>query len=393
MAGERRGTTAKQRGMSGTSRARRGSKTSPAAPQSAARGRGVVASPPLPQLRTSERSALKHCEFLWDLTYNRLLKPQTDMPALRFGSLAHKALAGWYVPGVKRGVHPAEGFAAAYDAELAANERTFGMKVGDEEKWVNARELGIAMMENYVDEYSQDREWEVIATEMPFETLVLHPACLCKSSDFCICGHRGKEGEPWFLYVGIIDGVWRHRLNKDLWIPDHKTTAGLGDSKLKYLQVDDQAGSYWSWGVDFLREQGILKPKQQLAGMLYNFLRKAMPDERHSKMVNGKRVYLNLNGTISKKQPSPYFLRQPIWRDEYDKQEAKRRSMVDMRRIELFRAGQLEMSKHPGMFTCPSCAMRDACELHETGNDWEQFLAQTTKPWDPYAEHEVYDGR
>jgi hypothetical protein len=145
--------------------------------------------------------------------------------------------------------------------------------------------------------------------------------------------------------------------------------------------------------VDFLREQGILKPKQQLAGMLYNFLRKAMPDERHSKMVNGKRVYLNLDGTISKKQPSPYFLRQPIWRDEYDKQEAKRRSMVDMRRIELFRAGQLEMSKHPGMFTCPSCAMRDACELHETGNDWEQFLAQTTKPWDPYAEHEVYDGR
>jgi len=348
------------------------------APQRTRRGRVVAASPtlPLPFLRTSERSAMKHCEWLWERAYVDRLKPQTDMPALRFGSLCHKALAGWYPPGVKRGVHPAEGFAAAYDAELAANERVFGMKVGDEEKWVNARELGIAMMENYVEEYGQDREWEVLATEMPFQVLV-----------------HNELGEPWFYYVGIIDGAWRHRVTKEIWIPDHKSTAGIGDSKLKYLQVDDQAGSYWSFGVDYLREIGILKKDQQLNGMLYNFLRKAMPDERQSKMVNGKRVYLNLNGTISKKQPSPYFLRQPIWRDEFDKQEARRRAKIDMERMTMFREGKLPITKSPGMFTCPSCAMRDACELHETGNDWEQFVKQTTKAWEPYAEHEVYDGR
>ena len=391
MAQTRRGTTAKQRGTKpGPSRG---------APQRQRRGGTSIPParseqhPTLPLLRTSERSTLKKCEWLWDRTYNDFLKPQTDMPALRFGSLCHVALAGWYIPGIKRGVHPAKTFIKAYDAEIARNEEIFGFRVGDDEKWENARDLGKAMMLNYVEEYGQDSEWKVIATEMPFRTLVYHPPCTCKSSDFCVCGHRGKEGEPWFCYVGIVDGVWQNRTSKDIWIPDHKSTAGIGDRKMAYLQVDDQAGSYWSWGVDFLREQGILGPKQQLAGMLYNFLRKAMPDERPSKIVNGKRMYLNMDGSVSKKQPSPYFLRQPIWRDEFDRAEAKHRAMVDYRRIELFRSGELEMTKNPGMFTCPTCPMRDGCELHETGNNWEEFLRQTTKTWEPYAEHEVYDGR
>ena len=51
--------------------------------------------PGIPMLRNSERGALKKCEFLWDLTYNQHLKPQRDTPALRFGSLIHKALAAY----------------------------------------------------------------------------------------------------------------------------------------------------------------------------------------------------------------------------------------------------------------------------------------------------------
>src|SRR5262249_31338558 len=97
-------------------------------------------------LRTSERGAMKMCEFLWDLTYNQGLKPQYDMPALRFGSLCHKALAAWYIPGVKRGEHPAEAFERFYQEDLAENETVFGMRVGEEEKWVNAHELGVAML-------------------------------------------------------------------------------------------------------------------------------------------------------------------------------------------------------------------------------------------------------
>lgn len=328
-------------------------------------------------LRTSERGTAKRCEWLWDRTYNDRLKPYTDAPALRFGSLIHRALAAYYIEGTKRGQHPREAFISAYEDDQKINAELFGMKVGDDEKWENAYDLGCAMMDNYVDEYGADEQWQVIATEMPFETLVMHP----------------ETGEPWFLYVGVVDGVWYHLKQKKVWMPDHKTTAGIGDKKMAYLAVDDQAGAYWSWGVDFLREKGILAKNQKLAGMQYNFMRKAMPDERQFRFVSGKRVFLNLDGSVSKKQPSPYFLRMPIFRDEYDRNEARRRAIVDFQRLELMRAGTLPLSKNPGQFTCPGCAMRDACELHETGNDWVSFLNQTTKGWDPYAEHEIYDGR
>lgn len=344
----------------------------------------------LPMLRTSERSTLKRCEFQWDLTYNRRVKNLTEMPALRFGSLIHKALAGYYIKGVKRGVHPAVGFKKAYDADMKVNREIFGMKVEDDEVWVNAEELGLSMMNNYVDEFGKDSNWEVLATEIPFQVVVMRP----HSKDPAHPDRGGFEPEPWFVYTGVMDGVWRKRdVTKELWVPDHKSTKGIGPKTTRHLPLDDQAGAYWSWGVDFLVAEAFLKQNQQLSGMLYNFLRKALPDKRQSKFEGGKRLYLNLDGTVSKKQPSPYFLRAPVFRDEYDRTQAKRRAMNDYRRIEMLRSGELEISKNPGMFTCPMCPVFDICELHETGADWESFLKQTTKPWDPYAEHEVYDGR
>lgn len=335
-------------------------------------------------LRTSERSTMKKCEFLWDLTYNRRIKPQTEMPALRFGSLVHRALADYYVPGVKRGQHPRIGFEKAYEADMKVNKEIFGMKVEEDERWINAAELGAAMMDNYVDEYGADDNWEVLVTEYPFRTLIYRPDTE---------GHHYKPPEPWFWYTGIVDGVWRKRSDKTVWIPDHKTTSGIGEKNWRHLILDDQAGAYWSWGVDALVTAGLLKNNMHLSGMLYNIMRKTLPDERASKFVGGKRVYLNKDGSASQKQPSPYFVRRPIFRDEIDRQHAKDRSEIDYARIELFRSGELSITKNPGQFTCNMCPMRDPCELHETGSDMESFLKSTTKKWDPYAEHEIYDGR
>jgi hypothetical protein len=219
---------------------------------------------------------------------------------------------------------------------------------------------------------------------MPFKTLVYRPNTE---------GHHYKEPEPWFWYTGILDGVWRKRGDKTVWIPDHKTTGGIGDKNWKHLTLDDQAGAYWSWGVDFLIAHGYLKANQKLAGMMYNIMRKAMPDERPSKLVKGQRVYLNKDGSTSLRQPSPYFLRRPIFRDEVDREHARDRAKIDFARLEAMRNGSLAMSKNPGQFTCTMCSMLDACELHETGNDWEGFLEGTTKQWDPYSEHEIREGR
>ena len=329
----------------------------------------------LPMLRTSERTALKKCEFLWDVTYNRRLRGRAA-PALRFGTLVHAALARYYIPGVKRGQHPARAFEELYELDLRENETRFGQRdLDQDEKWVEAGELGPAMLDNYIDEYGDDDEWEVIVTEYPFQY------------------HLVGYGNSKFIYTGVLDGVWLNRPTKRLWIPDHKTTAGLGDSKLNYLQMDDQAGAYWSFGVLALKKAGLLRADRKLSGMLYNFLRKSMPDERPSKYINGKRIYLNKDGSVSKKQPSPYFLRQPIFRDDYDRMMTMERARNDYRRIELLRSGELPIGKNPGQFTCPSCPVSDACELHETGNDWSEFLRQTTEAWNPYEEHAIYDGR
>lgn len=332
-------------------------------------------------LRTSERTTQKACEFRWWLNYVENLQPHTSAPALRFGSLIHKAMAGWYIPGVKRGVHPATGFEQAYQEDLKVAAK---MGYRDEDgKWNEAGELGVAMLNHYVDVYGKDDRWRVLVTEQPFQTVVYKDL--------------GLGPEPWFVYTGVLDGVWEDRQAKRkseaLWIPDHKSTAGLGDSKYSYLKMDDQAGAYWTYGVDWLYKEKLLKGDQRLAGMLYNFLRKAMPDERQWRLVGGKQLYLNLNGEVSKKQPSPYFMRMPIWRDNVDGEAARARAEVDFGRNEAMRQGEIEISKNPGMFTCPHCWASDICELHETGNDYRSVIKTEAQKWDPYAEHEVYIGR
>lgn len=348
-------------------------------------------------LRNSERSTAKRCEFLWELTYVRRLKPDSTMPALRFGTLVHKALADYYIPGVKRGEHPARAYERHYEADLKENETLFGMRVGDDEKWADAAELGVAMLENYVDEYGKDEQWEVLVTEQPFRYLVTRRTQTPPKSKAEADAWRknGIPREPWFYATGVLDGIWRNRSTKEIWIPDHKTIDGLSkDGRgLRYLALDDQAGMYWSYGVDWLYQEGFLKPNQKLNGMLYNFLRKSFPDQRPSRIEKGQRLYLNKDGSVSKAQPSPYFLRKPVLRDHYDREEAKRRIAIDFQRQEALRSGQLEVSKNPGRWTCPMCPMFDTCELHETGGDYEAFIKQTTTQWDPYAEHEIYAGR
>ena len=345
----------------------------------------------LPLLRTSERSTFNRCRFLWNLTYNQELKPHYDMPALRYGTLIHKALAAWYVPGIKRGVHPAITFQKVYEEELKTASH-MGFK-DEDGKWQDAGELGVAMMNHYVEEYGKDDRWKVIATELPFRTLVHRPACLTCPGRLPSCPEcHGEAGTPWFIYTGVIDGLWEDRRTKRLWIPDHKTTDGIGPSTGQHLRIDDQAGAYWTWGVMALREAGFLKDEERLAGMYYNYMRKAKPDDRPFRLSErGRKIFLNLDGTPSKKQPSPYFLRLEIQRGEIDRANAMARSKQDFYEMELARQGVTQLDKKsPGLFTCTGCPMIDVCEIHETGNDWQSVLASTTKHWDPYEAHEIY---
>lgn len=334
----------------------------------------------LPMLRTSERSTFKRCRWKWYHEFEEILKPRTPVPPLRFGSLVHMALADYYVKGIRRGPHPAKSFAKHYEAE-AKRQGEFGFRVDDleaDEKWAEAGELGEAMLNHYIERYGRDDEWEVLVTEVPFKQLVRHPL----------------TGEPWFWYTGIMDGIWRNRITKKLHIVDHKTAASI---QVMYLSLDSQASAYWTWGLDFIYDQRFLKKNERPAGMMYNHLRKAFKDERP---VDEGGFRLNKDGTVSKKQPPPYFTRTMIYRDFAEREAARRQVLAEFADMERVRAeGRQEDGAPPesayknnGQFTCPGCWVFDTCELHEIGAEWQTMRELGSTGWQPYEAHEIYTG-
>lgn len=389
-------------------------------------------------LRNSERTTFKTCRFKWALNFGAPLvdtdgsylsaaaplRSREPAKALWFGDLVHQALAAYYRPGTKRGRHPAKVFAELYDADgrLAAVQRN------EEGEWESLRDLGVGMLTGYVERFADaDEEWEVIASEQTFQLPLTVPA-MELSAESRLSGQPGSLYLPAFrIYVvGTFDGIWRHRLEPSrIAFKEFKTAASINTDG---LAMDDQAGFYWTYGPRWAWKQGWLPRKTYPSEILYSFLRKAIPNDDKVKDAEGR--VLNkptkadlleafphaldegmslarmieevgeekaaLAGQPSKNQPPPYFERLPIYRDEADRWSLHTRVLAEAREIRLARAGILAPIKNPGplhMPNCRGCAFRDACELHESGNDWTSMLRATTEAWDPYEAHELIERR
>lgn len=372
----------------------------------------MAVSPPM--VRTSERLLFKRCRWAWDRDFNDRMRPARSGPALRFGSLMHAAMEPYYKVGRKRGPHPAKTFKRLFDKDF---EEQGHLGFRDEDgTWADAGEMGVHLLEDYVKKYGKDERYEVIATEQAFQVPILNPV----------------TGKVVAIYTGIVDGIWRDLDEQLLLIADHKSAAQISTG---YLALDEQAGAYWTFGQDWLREKGLLKPEDELAGMLYNFLRKAKRDTRPQ---NADGHYLNKPdketlvsaagrmfdlkspaelkklkvddlidmidrkggpgtaaqlGEVSKSQPPPRFHRERIYRDEADRDAVRARVYEELREMHMIRQGKLTAYKNPSQFTCPMCSYRDICELHESGHDWEEMAKQTMETWDPYAAHEIAEAR
>lgn len=334
----------------------------------------------LPLLRTSERGTFKRCRFLYRLEYVDLLKPNIESPPLMFGSMVHIALAGYYRRGIRRGPHPAGLFEQAIDKEAVRVAKLIGARPHDcMEYWRDRIEMGIGMMNNYVESYGKDDEWRVLATEVPFKIVVDHPV----------------RKTPWFYYTGILDNVLENRSTKKLFIRDHKTTSAI---QTKYLALDEQTTSYWAFGIPALKAARIVPPGVEIQGIEFNFLRKAKPDERPYTVENGRKYFLNNDGSISKKQPAPYFERTTVWRHQMEQERVRRRAVGEFADMEQMRrdladgAEDAAAYKNPTKTNCPGCWAFDICELHEAGANWQELRDLTTHVWDPYEAHEIFLG-
>lgn len=385
-------------------------------------------------LRTSERRDFKRCPQRWWWAWRMGLRVKNQkLGALWFGTGIHLALEHWYVPGQKRGVDPRETwekFVGDQVAHLKVEMLADGRDDGRDTAWMEAGELGTAILTNYLDTYGEDEHIEVISPEQTFQLVVPRPGTRI----------------PIVRYAGTFDLVARdHSRNGHLFLWDHKTAKAI---QTGHLPLDDQAGSYWAVATHVLRKQGLIGEKESLKGIEYNFIMKSPPDERprdelgrarnkpkkehyvaamREKYIDmgldvevpiggeGKKQALSLSQTLEKttlarlqelaeqefklivhgevaaNQPSRRFERKTVFRTVAERRKQIERIGSEAVVMDSFRYGELPLYKNPTKDCQWDCDFRQLCELDEQGGDTEEYIRVVYKSEDPYAAHRLLE--
>lgn len=336
----------------------------------------------LPVLRNSERSDFRRCLQRWSWRWDEHLVPiELSTGPLVFGTYGHLALAEWYKPGDRRGPHPAETWdKITLDYMDAVKSEITGYVDDDVEmNWTDARTLGHNMLVNYVEEYGNDDQWTVLWTEHPFEQSIPNPRDLAKVA---AGGMNKSQIRALAKYVGTLDLIVRdHSVNGRIRYVDHKFMKAI---RTGHLTLDSQNGGYLAIGTHQLRNLGLIGPKESVRDLIYNFLRKAnLPDKQR----NSFGEWLNKDGSVSKVQPSPFFVRYPV-----TKTAAERNSQImhigdELLAMKAYRTGKLPLFKNPTPDCTWDCSYFDLCSIHESGGNYEETKRMLFKKEDPYAEY------
>jgi hypothetical protein len=98
-----------------------------------------------------------------------------------------------------------------------------------------------------------DESFDPISVEQPFDVPILTPAGFPSSK---------------FRFAGRVDGVWRSRIDGQLYLHEIKTTSSI-DGRLAQLQFEYQPTAY------MLAMQEVYK--EPIAGVVYTLIRKKLP--------------------------------------------------------------------------------------------------------------------
>lgn len=365
-------------------------------------------------LRTSERRDFKRCPQRWWWGWREGLKTKgSEKTPLWFGTGVHLGLAEWYVPGTKRGIHPAETFAAY------AKDSLHSIKVADATdeavaQYEDGLMLGVTLLEEYVKHWGHDESWDFIQAEQAFSLNVPWPG---NDRQGLYDVSELTPADLLLVYKGTWDGVYRDLEDGKIKLLETKTAAQISTS---HLSLDDQAGSYWAIASHVLREEGLLRKGERIHGITYNFLRKGKPDDRprdaegYACNKPAKQDYMDalgigpaearkmkleymqeiavkakvtVLGERSKNQPAPLFLREPVWRTSAERTTQLRRIQNEGVAMMAYRDGTLPLFKNPTKDCSWDCAFFAMCELQERGGEWETFKKAMYRQEDPYADH------
>ena len=321
-------------------------------------------------VRTSEITSFKRCQARWYWGWVQGWEPNRTDTKLWFGGGIHQVLAKWYQRHFDRGPQDPRRTWLEFvrDEEVYLRNRNHENWREDTD-WISARDLGFAMIDSYIATYDTDSSWDVVGTETPFQVRIKTP--------------RVRGG--FFVYVGTFDGVYRDIDNdKALMLMEHKTSSGAPN--LGYLEIADQPNGYFMVAEITLTHQGLIKPDEHLDGIMYNYLRKSMPDDRPR---DSQGRALNQNGSVSKRQDVQRFWRHPVWRSIGQRQKMKSGLIDTVEQMEAIRSGQLKIIKTPTM-DCPwDCAFFAMCQLHESDADWKEYRDAMFHKRDPYTDHRL----
>lgn len=361
------------------------------------------AEPAVVHIRTSERRTFKRCVLRWKWAYLDGLRSKETAHALWFGSGIHEALAHYYSPGLKRPKDFVEVWEAWCDNGSGDGEYSPVNELGD--AYIESRELGIIMLTGYAKKWGEvDCKWDFIQPEMPFQVMI------------------PLDDGTKIQYDGTFDGVYIDGNDRNKFkLLENKTAKAINRN---HLSLDDQGGSYWAIAQTILKHRGILSAKQNIAGIQYNYLRKAIPDERPqnddgyftnkptkahyvaaltgvdgwtefklSRMkidelesIAAANHYL-VTGEVSKTQPPPLFERFWIKRTPRERQSQIQAIKDEALWMKAAREGALPIIKNPTMDCSWDCSFFAMCELRDAQSDWEDFRDQVFVHHDPYADH------
>lgn len=288
---------------------------------------------------------------------------------LVFGTFGHLALAEWYIPGSKRGVHPAETWDKITEDFMDAVRvpETGFLDEEIEGTWEDARQLGHNMLVNYVDTYGNDDHWDVLWVEHPGSQFIPHPF----------------KKQSIVKYCYTMDLIVRdHEANGRIRYIDHKFMKAI---QTRHLVIDSQNGGYLAIGTHQLRKMGKIGPKEAVRDLIYNFLRKANYPDKDQDPVT--KEWLNKDGTPTKRQPPPFFERFVV-----NKTASERNSQIihignEALHMKAFRDGRLPLHKNPSRDCNWDCSFFTLCQIHEAGGNVEETKKVMFRKEDPYTEY------
>lgn len=359
----------------------------------------------IPLIRTSERGDFKSCQYFWYWHWVRGYSSPTVPTWSWFGTAIHKALETRYPIGTKR--RPLPEVLEAFEAACGDEHGRIWEKGGDlDDEVVNdSMELGKAMLTGYIKHYDQDSRWQVIHTEQPFQIDVRHP----------------RTGRLIAVYCGTWDLLVWDRVDKVYRLVDHKTRAQFKQD-WSFFDLNDQAGSYLWVAPEVLVHLGLIKKTDVIDGIIFNMLRKAMPQptaedgirynlpkRKHyesalkaagaiSTVVPPKLTLpkmqalateygIDVKGDPKAVQPTPLFRRYTTHREPEQRVTQGRKVLAEATHMDLVRRGRLPLLKHPTE-DCPRCPLYDMCQIDEYDPEGAVAYADSMLVQrDMYADH------